>query len=29
VDWNEEERLALEMFQEAGVDVYFYPEDLK
>lgn len=29
VDWNEEERIALEMFKEAGVDVYFYPEDAK
>ena len=28
-DWSEDEKIAFEMLQEAGVDVYFYPEDLK
>jgi len=28
-DWSEDEKIAFEMLSEAGVDVYFYPEDLK
>lgn len=28
-DWSEDEKIAFDMLSEAGVDVYFYSEDLK